>query len=222
MGLVGRHAHVAEIVESEFTVRSVGDVAFILGAPRGRIHFILDAADGQPEIAEDGSHPLGVAPGEIVVDGDQLAVLSGQGVEVKRKDRDEGFSFTGRHFRDFSLMQHDAADHLHVEGNHVPDEFMIADRDGGSAESAAGVLDDGEGLAHDVVGRFAFLQTLLELLRLGLEFLLGKLLVGNFELVYFTDQLAQPFHIAAGLAAEHRFQNLSQHGKKYRLPEMVL
>ena len=44
--------------------------------------------------------------------------LAGQRVQISRQRRNQRFSFAGFHFRDFALMQHDAADQLHVKMPH--------------------------------------------------------------------------------------------------------
>ena len=102
-------------------------------------------------------------------------------------------------------MKNDTADHLDIERDHIPCQFMVADCNRRSAESAAGVFHYRKSFAHDVIGRFSFLETIFEFLCFRLELVFGKLLIGNFELVYFIDQRAQPFHIAAGFTPENRF-----------------
>jgi hypothetical protein len=67
------------------------------------------------------AHPLRVTPGQIVIDGDQVGAAACQCVEVERQSGNQGLAFTGSHFRDLSLVQHHAADELHVVGDHVPD-----------------------------------------------------------------------------------------------------
>ncbi len=67
------------------------------------------------EKAIDLAHPLGVAVGEVIVDGDDMHAVAGQGVEVDRQGRDQGLTFAGLHFGDHAAMQHDAAHQLHVE-----------------------------------------------------------------------------------------------------------
>ncbi len=126
--LGGGHAVVAEVVEAELGVGAVGDVAGVFGAAFPRRHLVLDAADGEAEEAVNGTHPLRVAAGEVIVDGDDVDAEAGQGVEVNGQGGDEGFAFTGLHFRDHAAMQGDAADELDVEMDHFPEDRMVADR----------------------------------------------------------------------------------------------
>jgi len=108
-------------------------------------------------------------------------------------------------------VEGDASDDLDVEGDHVPDEFVVADRYCPAAEPAAGVLDCGEGLAKNVVEGFALLDSLLELLGLGPELLVAKALVRDFELVYAVYERTHLLHVAFGFAAEQSFENPSEH-----------
>ena len=78
-----------------------------------------DCSDCQAQKGEYVPHPLGVTSGQIVVDGDNVNPSSGQGVEIGRQGGDKSFPFTGLHFGYFSLMQHHAADQLHVEMAHI-------------------------------------------------------------------------------------------------------
>ena len=74
-----------------------------------------DDADAHAEEAVDLAHPFGVAAGEIVVDGDDVDALAGERVEIDRERRDQRLAFAGAHLGDRALVQHHAADQLHVE-----------------------------------------------------------------------------------------------------------
>ena len=54
---------VAQIVEAEFVVGGVGDVAGVGGAALVVGEAVDDDADGQPEEVVDAAHPFGVAAG---------------------------------------------------------------------------------------------------------------------------------------------------------------
>ena len=49
-----------------------------------------------------------------------MDALPGQRVEVYGKGFHQGFPFTGAHFGNLALMQHDTADKLHIVMHHVP------------------------------------------------------------------------------------------------------
>ena len=69
----------------------------------------------RPEELVDLAHPLGVALGEVVVDGDDVDAVAGERVEVDGKRGDQRLAFAGLHLGDLALVQHHAADQLHVE-----------------------------------------------------------------------------------------------------------
>ena len=129
---------VAEVVEAELVVGAVGDVGAVGFAALLVVEVVDDDADGEAEEAVDLAHPLGVAFGEVVVDGDDVDAAAGEGVEVAGERGDEGFAFAGLHLGDFAGVEDDAADQLDVEVAHPDGAF-------------AGFADDGEGLGQDGV-----------------------------------------------------------------------
>ena len=76
-------------------------------------------ANRQAEKTIQPAHPLCVATGQVIVDSYNVYALSSQGVQISRQSGNEGFAFASAHFRDFSVMQRDAAQKLHVEMAHV-------------------------------------------------------------------------------------------------------
>ncbi len=75
---------VAQVVEAELVVGAVGDVAGIGVLALGVGHVVLDHADGEAEEAVDLAHPLGVAAGQVVVDGDDVDALALQARSGRR------------------------------------------------------------------------------------------------------------------------------------------
>ena len=104
-------------------------------------------ADGQAEEAVDLPHPLGVAPGQVVVDRDDVDALAVERVEIDRQRGDQGLAFAGPHLGDLALVQDHAADQLHVE-------MALAER------ALGGLAHGGEGLGQDVVQGLALGQPL--------------------------------------------------------------
>ena len=150
-GAVERDGHVvAEVVEAELRVRAVGDVGCVGLSPSGERHHVLDRGNGDAEPVVDGPVPLGVALGEVVVDGHEVHVLAGERVEVERQARDEGLALAGLHLGDVALVQHDAAHQLDVE-QPLPGLAL------------ARLAHSGERLEEDVLERLAVLEPLLEL-----------------------------------------------------------
>ena len=133
---------VAQVVEAEFVVGAVGDVGAIGGAAFVVGEVVDDDADGEAEELVDLAHPLGVALGQVVVDGDHVDAVAGERVEIAGEGGDERFAFAGLHFGDLALVQHHAADELHVEVAHLHG-------------APAGFADYGEGFGQDFVERRA-------------------------------------------------------------------
>ncbi len=92
----------------------------------------------------------------VVVDGDDVDALTGQRVEVDRQRRDQRLAFAGLHLGDIALVQHHAADQLHVE-------MALAER-------AFGRLAHGsEGRNQNVVERLAVCELFAEFGGAGLQ-----------------------------------------------------
>ena len=140
------HAVVAEVVEAEFGVRPVGDVARIHRAPLLRALVVQNAPDGEPKELVDVAHPFRVAGGQVVIDGDDMDATAGQGVEVGGKGGDKSFAFASGHFGDVAPMKCGTADQLDVERDHFPLQFMATNDNGRTKQAAAGVFNDRKGL----------------------------------------------------------------------------
>ncbi len=112
---------VAQVVEAELVVGAVGHIGGIGFAALLIVEIMHDDADGQTKKAVELAHPLRVAFGQIVIDRDHVHTAPAQSVQIDRKRRDQGLSFAGLHFGDLALVQHHAADQLHIEVPHVQD-----------------------------------------------------------------------------------------------------
>ena len=161
----GGHPHVvAEVVEAEFVVGAVGDVAGIRLLPLARVHTRLDRTHREAEPDVERPHPFHVAAGEVVVDGDDMHARAFERVEIGRQRGDERLSLTGNHLCDGPRMEHHAADQLHVIVPHAE-------------KPTAPLAADGKGLDQDVVEGFAAGQTPPEIHGLAAEFGIGHGLV---------------------------------------------
>ena len=126
---------VAQIVEAELVVGAVGDVGGIGWPALFVVEIVDDDADAEAEKLVDAAHPVGVAAGEIIVDGDDMDAVAGERIEIGRKGGDEGLAFAGPHLGDGAFVQHHAADELHIE-------MALAER-------ALGGLADGRESRHE-------------------------------------------------------------------------
>ena len=107
------------------------------------------------------AHPLGVALGEVVVDGDDVHALAGERVEIDGQRGDQRLAFAGLHLGDLALVQHHAADQLHVE-------VALAER------ALGGLAHGGEGRHQQVVEADAVGELLAELVRARAQLGIGE------------------------------------------------
>ena len=216
----GGHTVVAEVVEAELAVGSVGDVALVLGAARLGGLVMLDDAGGQAEEGVELSHALGVAAGEVVVDRDDMDAASGEGVEIDGERGDERLALAGGHLGDASLVEHHAADKLDIEVDHVPGVVVVADRERLADHAARGALHHGEGLGKDLVEPLLEKVGILDRGELGLpggglfaEGLVGERLERLLDRVDLGDEGEHPAHLALVLRSDDFFENPVEHEK---------
>ncbi|MPM11241.1 hypothetical protein SDC9_57580 [bioreactor metagenome] len=153
-GVQGEGHVVAQVVEAELVVGPVGDVAAVGAAALLRIHVRQNGADRQTEPVVHPAHPLGIAPGEVVVHGDDMDTLAGQRVEVHRQGRDQRLALTGLHLGDAAPVQRRAALDLHVVVTLVHHPL-------------GGLADGRERLGHDGVERLTVVEALSEVIGLA-------------------------------------------------------
>ena len=139
------------------------------------------------------AHPLAVAAGQVVVDGDDVHALAGQRVEIGGQHGHEGLALAGLHLGDAALMQHHAADQLHAEGLHAQ-------------HAPRGLAHGGVGLGQDVVERLAVCEPILELLRLGAKLRVRQSLHRRLQLFDSICDRIDLFQLPVGIAAEELVQ----------------
>ena len=215
--LLERETHVvAKVIEAELVVGPVGDVGPVGFLARARPQrrqadvrchvrrvvqkrrLVLDHADGESERLVDGAHPLRVAFGQIVVDGDDVDAPPGQRVQIRRQRRHERLALAGRHLGDCSGVEHHATDQLDVEVPH-------ADR------AARRLTADGERLTQDLVDGLTPGEPLPELVGLRAEPRFVERLQRRFESVDGDDGRHHPLDVALVLGAEDLLQQSVDH-----------
>ena len=141
-----------------------------------------DDAHGHTEEAENAADVLALELRQVIVDGDDVHAVAGQGIEVCRHGRRQRLAFAGLHFRNAALMQHDAAHHLHAE---------LA-----LARHAIGCLaHNGISLRQQLIERLALAVAVFEFLRLRTQLAVGELLVRLLKGIDFIDNLLQSFDL---------------------------
>ncbi len=146
---VGLHV-VAQVVEAQLVVGGIGDVGVVGDLLVGLGHAGHHHADAHPQRVIDQPHPLGVAPGEIVVHRHHVHAAARERVEIDRQRRHQGLALAGLHLGNIAFVQEDAAHQLHIEGS-------LAQRPPG------GFAGIGEGLGQQVVEALALAEPVAEL-----------------------------------------------------------
>ena len=99
--VVQRVGHVvAQIVEAELVVRAVGDVGGVRSPAFRGCHARENHADLEAQEAVDAAHPLRVALGQVVVDGDHVDALVGDRIEIRRQSAGQRLALAGLHLGD--------------------------------------------------------------------------------------------------------------------------
>ncbi len=194
------HLHVvAQVVEAQLVVGRIGDVAGVHRLALLVVEAVHDGADGEAEELVDATHPLGVAAGEIVVDGDDMH-RPGEGIEIDRQRCDQRLAFAGLHFGDIALVQHHAADQLHIE-------VALAERTLGS------LADGRERRRQQIVERlFAGRDLRAKHFRAGAQIIVGQLGDFGFQRVDRLDTRAVCLDAAfVGRAEEFRGERAERH-----------
>ena len=110
---IQRHV-VAQIVESKFVIRAIGDISGISSAALVGRHLRTDTSNGEAKESVNPSHPFRVTLGEVIVDRDDMDALASKRIEVSRQSRHQGLTFTSTHFSDVAQVQCGATHDLNV------------------------------------------------------------------------------------------------------------
>ena len=200
--LLGAERHVvAQVVETVFVVGAIGDVGAVGRALLGGLLVRDHRTHRQTQEVVDLAHPLGVAPGEIVIHRDHVHTLAGQRIQVGRERRHQRLAFAGAHLGDLALMQHHATDELDIEVAHAE-------------RALRGLAHHGERLVQQAVERLAALEARAEFHGFGAQLLVGKRGDLGFERIDLRHVLLQTLEQAAVTAAEYFCEGSGQHESK--------
>ena len=222
--LLRRKRHiVAQIVEAELVVGAVGDIAVVGLAASDRAQMAIallfiqmrriegigcavrphaaggiDNAGGQAEEVVKPPHPLGIAARQVIVDRHHMHALCRQGVEIDRQGCHQGLALAGAHLGDLALVQHHAADQLHIEMPHPQD-------------APASLAHHRKGLGQQLVQGLPLFQATAKLRSLCREFGIIECRGLLFQGVDLRDRFLHAFDQSLIATPKHLFHNIVEH-----------
>ena len=119
----------------------------------------------------NASHPLRVTRREVVVDRDNQDTLARQCIEVSRRSRDQGLTFTGLHLRNAALVQHNTTVQLYRVVLHAA--FIRSVRALHTGRAPRRLTHGRKCLRQKIIQGFARFEALLELSGLRLQLLIA-------------------------------------------------
>jgi hypothetical protein len=105
---------VAQVVEAGFLGGDVGDVPRVCLPSRGRRHSFLHHAHAETEPFVNRPHPCGVAPRQIVVEGEDVRSAPRERGEERGGDRRQRLAFASRHLGDGAAVKRETSQNLDV------------------------------------------------------------------------------------------------------------
>ena len=141
---IARHV-VAKIIKTKLVIGSVRDVTCVIFT---LLSSVLTKpwnhqANTETQPLVNASHPFSMKACEIVIHRDHVNAIPRKTIQVRRKCRHKGLSFTGLHFCDPTKMQGGTTHQLHIE--------MTLTND-----TERGFANNGERFHQDVVKGLAF------------------------------------------------------------------
>ena len=162
------HYHiVTQIVEAHFVICTESDIG-VIGFFSFLVCFFVDnQTDFKAHKSVKFAHPFGVTLCKVVVDRNNVNSVTRKRVKVGGKCSHKGFTFTGFHFRNTSLMENDTAENLYGIVLHT--------------ENTPGCLAaGGKSLGKNIVKGFTLGKTFFELGGFCLKLTVGKSAVFGF------------------------------------------
>ena len=163
---------------------------------------MLNATDGESEHFVDFTHPLRVAPSEVVVYCHQMNAAPGERIQVDWTGGDQRFAFTGGHLGNLAFVQDDSPDELNIEMNHVPDDLLVTNQNRSPPESACRIFHQGECLGQnraqttcELVWIVKVREILFPLSRLLPELIFRERLKFQLELIDLLDERSNSFDL---------------------------
>ena len=191
--LVNNHV-ITQIIKSQFVVGNISDITLVSFLSLLGGHAVQYHADLQSQELMYLTHPLRITLRQIVIDGNDMDALAFQSIQISRKGRHQRLTFTGTHLCDTSLMQDDTTDQLYSVVLHVQNTLCSL---------SYGCIS----LRKQIVQSLSLGQTLLVLLGLTTQFLIGKCLHCRAECLDFVYQRFNTLQFSGTVRAKYLLNN---------------
>ena len=163
----GNHV-ITEVIETEFVIRSVGNIGIVSNLSLLEIQVMDDKAYRKAQEFINLAHPFTVSLGQVIVDRNDMDPFAFQGIQVYRRRSHQGFTFAGAHFSNVAPMEDNAANELHIEVPH-------------SQYTAGCFTDNGESFRKDIIQGLPLGQAGLEFIGLVGQGRITELLQSVFQ-----------------------------------------
>src|SRR6266568_3313698 len=132
LGLRVQGKLIAKIIEADLVCRGVGDIARIGALALLYAHALLDSAYLEPEELINSAHPVGVAAGQIIVDGHDVDTLAGLRIPDDGWNGGKSLALARLHLGDLAIGERQGPAHLDIE--HLQPEHARRDYGGDGGE----------------------------------------------------------------------------------------
>ena len=191
--LVNNHV-ITQIIKSQFVVGNISDITLVSFLPLLGGHAVQYHADLQSQELMYLTHPLRVTLRQIVIDGNDMDTLAFQSIQISGKGGHQSLTFTGTHLCDTSLMQDDTTDQLYSVVLHIQNTLCSL---------SYGCIR----LRKQIVQGLSIVQTLLVLLGLAAQFLIGKCLHRRTECLDLVHQGLNTLQFSGTVRAKYLLNN---------------
>ena len=98
---------ITQVVETKFIVGTECNICHVSTTASFRVRLMLiDAVYTQAMEHIERSHPFRVTLSQVIVHGNHMYTITRQGIQEYRQCSNQGFTFTGCHFSNLTLMQY--------------------------------------------------------------------------------------------------------------------
>ena len=114
---------VTKVIESKFIIRYICDITSVCCTALFRFHIVKNNTNSQSEKLMNFTHPLSISFCQVVVDCYDVNTFTFQCIQICRKCRNKGLTFTSLHLCDTALMKNDTTNDLYTIMFHTKNSF---------------------------------------------------------------------------------------------------